>query len=123
MTSQLSRFRCLFLSCRKAAVTSLRSFLFRDDFSLKISSKDCDYKIYMKKIQNCRDEGKNSVETIKNGVIRNGKTSQNNYEASSVPWMPCSVLGASIFLGNLDQARNPTVIKDLGITHIVSIGR
>lgn len=70
-----------------------------------------------------RDEGKNSVETIKNGVIRNGKTSQNNYEASSVPWMPCSVLGASIFLGNLDQARNPTVIKDLGITHIVSIGR
>ena len=39
MTSQLPRFRCLFLSCQQqkntengAAVTSLRSFLFRDDF-------------------------------------------------------------------------------------------
>ena len=33
------------------------------------------------------------------------------------------ILGVSISLGNLDQARNPTVIKDLGITHIASIGR
>ena len=38
--SQLPRFQCLFLSCQQkkntengAAVTSLRSFLFRDDFS------------------------------------------------------------------------------------------
>ena len=41
MTSQLPRFRCLFLSCQQqkntkngAAVTSLRSFLFRDDFKV-----------------------------------------------------------------------------------------
>ena len=40
MTSQLPRFWCLFLSCQQqknikngTAVTSLRSFLFRDDFS------------------------------------------------------------------------------------------
>ena len=40
MTSQLPCFRCLFLSCQQqkniengAAVTSLRSFLFREDFS------------------------------------------------------------------------------------------
>ena len=43
MTSQLPRFRCLFLSCQQqkntkngAAVMSLRSFLFRDDFSHKL---------------------------------------------------------------------------------------
>ena len=42
MTSQLPCFWCLFFSCQQqkktnengAAVTSLRSFLFRDDFSL-----------------------------------------------------------------------------------------
>ena len=40
MTSQLPHFRCLVLSCKQqqttengAAVTSLGSFLFRDDFS------------------------------------------------------------------------------------------
>ena len=69
-------------------------------------------------------EGKNSVESIKNGVIRTGPASISQvYEASSVPWMPCSVVGSSIFLGSLEQARNPEVIKDLRITHIVSIGR
>ena len=67
-------------------------------------------------------EGKSSVESIRNGVIRTGNTPQ-NHEVSSVPWMPCSVLGSSIFLGSLEQARNPTVIKDLRLTHIVSIGR
>ena len=43
MTSQLPRFQCLFLSCQQqkntkngAAVMSLRSFLFRDDFSHKL---------------------------------------------------------------------------------------
>ena len=43
MTSQLPRFWCLFLSCQQqtntkngAAVMSLRSFLFRDDFSHKL---------------------------------------------------------------------------------------
>ena len=43
MTSQLPCFGCLFLSCKqqkntenRAAVTSLRSFLFRDDFSGQI---------------------------------------------------------------------------------------
>ena len=49
MTSQLYHFRCLFLSCQQqkntkngAAVTSLRSFVFRDDFNdkLKIKTKD-----------------------------------------------------------------------------------
>ena len=44
-------------------------------------------------------------------------------EALSVPWMPCSVVSNSIFLGSLEQARNPAVIKSLDITHIVSIGR
>ena len=41
MTSQLPRFRCLFLSCQQqkntkngAVVTSLRSFLFHDDFRI-----------------------------------------------------------------------------------------
>ena len=47
MTSQLSRFRCLFLSCQQqkntengAAVTSLRSFLFRDDFTYMVISNE-----------------------------------------------------------------------------------
>ena len=44
-------------------------------------------------------------------------------EAVLVPWMPTSILGGSIFLGSLDQTANPSVIRGLGITHVVSIGR
>jgi len=60
-----------------------------------------------------------------NGMTGNGIIPAKNHklESISVPWMPCSVMASSLFLGSLEQARNPKVIKSLGITHIVSIGR
>ena len=69
-------------------------------------------------------------DTAKYNLVPNGGTNHsvmgNNRkaeEALAVPWMPCSVYTNSIFLGSLEQARNPEVIKSLDITHIVSIGR
>ena len=63
---------------------------------------------------------------VPNGTTHNNTNTEHNRkaeEALAVPWMPCSVLANSIFLGSLEQARNPEVIKSLDITHIVSIGR
>jgi hypothetical protein len=63
--------------------------------------------------------------TIGAVIDRNGKSSivKRSREALLVPWMPCSILGGSIYLGSLEQVRNPIVIRGLGITHVVSIGR
>lgn len=71
---------------------------------------------------------KNNNNTAKYNLVPNGNsatmtTGNKAEEALAVPWMPCSVLANSIFLGSLEQARNPDVIKSLDITHIVSIGR
>ena len=53
----------------------------------------------------------------------NLKSIEQQREAFLVPWMPCSIMASSIYLGTLDQAQNPAVIHSLGITHILSIGR
>ena len=72
-------------------------------------------------------EDKNEIlRPYHNTVMGNNTNTEHNRkaeEALAVPWMPCSVLANSIFLGSLEQARNPEVIKSLDITHIVSIGR
>ena len=57
------------------------------------------------------------------GTSRIVKGHQQRKEAFMVPWMPCSIMASSIYLGTFEQARNPSVIETLGITHVLSIGR
>jgi len=67
--------------------------------------------------------------SMSNGGLHPSKSNENiksieqQREAFLVPWMPCSIMASSIYLGTLDQAQNPAVIHSLGITHILSIGR
>jgi len=56
------------------------------------------------------------------GTSRIVKGHQQRKEAFMVPWMPCSIMASSIYLGTFEQARNPSVIETLGITHVLSIG-
>ena len=75
--------------------------------------------------KNHEDEDTDKYNLVPNGGTNHSVMGNNRKaeEALAVPWMPCSVYTNSIFLGSLEQARNPEVIKSLDITHIVSIGR
>lgn len=40
-----------------------------------------------------------------------------------IPWMPTLIKNEQVFLGRYEQSEEKTVIKGLGITHVLSIGR
>ena len=42
---------------------------------------------------------------------------------SVVPWMPTLVHRNGIFLGRAEQAEDSRVYQELGLTHVLSIGR
>ena len=42
---------------------------------------------------------------------------------STIPWMPTLVHRNGIFLGRAEQAEDSRVYKELGLTHVLSIGR
>ena len=41
----------------------------------------------------------------------------------NIPWMPTLVHRNGIFLGKAEQAEDPRVYSELGLTHVLSIGR
>ena len=42
---------------------------------------------------------------------------------SSIPWMPTLVHRNGIFLGRAEQAEDSRIYQELGLTHVLSIGR